>query len=489
MKIVIIGAGFTGVQLAKRLIDEGNKVSIIDNSLEIVSNLQDTLDCDIRYAEGNNLETLEDVGIATADALVAVTESDEINMITCSLVDSIYPDVLKIARVRNESYYVSTKETEKKIAGRFEGARRPLYGIDYMINPDVEAAQAIVNAVEHGVSDVMPLGEDDESDYELSKITVAKGSRLDGCAVKNIRNVTDISMIVVLVEEDSGNVFFPTGDTQILAGQTISVLSHKDDLQAVQELCGVKLTTIKKIVLLGIGKVGTMVTERLMQPRLAQQKKKEGFFRRLLGKKRNASVQDFVIVDSDRERCDAAIEKFSDSVRIFQQDITDESFIEQEGLSNFDLCICATHNHELNLMVAAYLEVLGLKRTIALITNSAFSPIAIKMGVDVPVPIRDTVVDSIMSHLRGKSVTEVHTVSNGECEIIECDIPSGSSVIGKKLKDIARPGEFLMLLIKKPGAAKNELTNGDTYLNVGDHVTLAVKTGDQKILGYFSGTK
>ena len=200
-------------------------------------------------------------------------------------------------------------------------------------------------------------------------------------------------------------------------------------------------------------------------------------------------MQDFVIVDSDRERCDAAIEKFSDSVRIFQQDITDESFIEQEGLSNFDLCICATHNHELNLMVAAYLEVLGLKRTIALITNSAFSPIAIKMGVDVPVPIRDTVVDSIMSHLRGKSVTEVHTVSNGECEIIECDIPSGSSVIGKKLKDIARPGEFLMLLIKKPGAAKNELTNGDTYLNVGDHVTLAVKTGDQKILGYFSGTK
>ena len=110
MKIVIIGAGFTGVQLAKRLIDEGNKVSIIDNSLEIVSNLQDTLDCDIRYAEGNNLETLEDVGIATADALVAVTESDEINMITCSLVDSIYPDVLKIARVRNESYYVRPKK-------------------------------------------------------------------------------------------------------------------------------------------------------------------------------------------------------------------------------------------------------------------------------------------------------------------------------------------------------------------------------------------
>ena len=488
MKIVIIGAGFTGVQLAKRLIDEGNKVSIIDNSLEIVSNLQDTLDCDIRYADGNNLTTLEEVGIATADAMVAVTESDEINMITCSLVDAIYPEILKIARVRNASYYVNTKETQKKIAGRFEGARRPLYGIDYMINPDVEAAEAIVNAVEHGVSDVMPLGEEDESDYELSKITVATGSRMDGCTVKNIRNVTDISMIVVLVE-DNGVVSFPNGETQILAGQTISVLSHKDDLQAVQELCGVKLTTIKKIVLLGIGKVGTLVTERLVQQKSTQPKKKEGFFRRLLGKKKNTSVQDFVIVDSDRELCDAAIEKFSDSVRVFQQDITDESFIEQEGLSNFDLCICATHNHELNLMVSAYFEVLGLKRTIALITNSAFTPIAIKMGVDVPVPIRDTVVDSIMSHLRGKSVTEVHTVSNGEFEIIECDLPAGSSVIGKKLKDIARPGEFLMLLIKKPGATKNELTNGDTYLNVGDHVTLAVKTGDQKILGYFSGTK
>ncbi len=483
MKIVIIGAGFTGVQLAKRLIDEGNKVSVIDNSSEIVSNLQDTLDCDIRYADGNNLATLEEAGIASADAMVAVTESDEINMITCSLVDSVYPEILKIARVRNESYYLNTKETEKKIAGRFEGERRPLYGIDYMINPDVEAAEAIVNAVEHGVSDVMQLGEDDSADYELSKITVAKGSRLDGCAVKNIRNITDISIIVVLVEEKE-QVSFPTGDTEIHAGQTISVLSHKDDLQAVQELCGVKLTSIRKIVLLGIGKIGTMVAERLVQP-----KKKESFFTRLLGKKKTGSLQDFVIVDSDRELCDAAIEKFSNSVRVFQQDITDESFIEQEGLNRFDLCICATHNHELNLMVAAYFEVLGLKRTIALITNSAFTPIASKMGVDVPVPIRDTVVDSIMSHLRGKSVTEVHTVSNGEFEIIECDIPSGSAVIGKKLKDIARPGEFLMLLIKKPGATKNELTNGDTYLNVGDHVTLAVRTGDQKILGYFSGKK
>ncbi|MBQ5400332.1 MAG: NAD-binding protein, partial [Treponema sp.] len=83
MKIVIVGAGFTGTQLAKRLLsDAGNKVTLIDNNIENVNSLRDTLDCTITYADGNDLQTLEDAGISTADALVAVTEDDEVNMIT-----------------------------------------------------------------------------------------------------------------------------------------------------------------------------------------------------------------------------------------------------------------------------------------------------------------------------------------------------------------------------------------------------------------------
>ena len=149
MRIVIIGAGFTGIQLAKRLINEQNDVVLIDNNEDTVRHASNRLDCTVINADGNNLETLESAGIAKADALVCVTDNDEINMITCSLVDAVYPRLLKIARVRNYAYYVNTNAAAKHHAETFIGNHRPLYGIDFMVHPDVEAAEAIVSAVEH----------------------------------------------------------------------------------------------------------------------------------------------------------------------------------------------------------------------------------------------------------------------------------------------------------------------------------------------------
>ena len=105
MKIFIIGAGFTGMQLARALLLERNNVVLIDNDPERVRSASDQLDCTVLEMDGNNLESLEEAGIASADALVTLTEDDEINMITCSLVDAVYPRVKTIARVRNYAYY------------------------------------------------------------------------------------------------------------------------------------------------------------------------------------------------------------------------------------------------------------------------------------------------------------------------------------------------------------------------------------------------
>ena len=116
MKIFVIGAGFTGTQLARALVLERNNVVLIDNNPERVRYASDQLDCTVLEADGNNLESLEAAGIASADALVTLTADDEINMITCSLVDAVYPRIQKIARVRNYAYYPA--------AGKVHPARR-----------------------------------------------------------------------------------------------------------------------------------------------------------------------------------------------------------------------------------------------------------------------------------------------------------------------------------------------------------------------------
>ena len=473
MKIVIIGAGFTGVQLAKRLINGKNDVVLIDNDEETVRHASNRLDCDVIQADGNNLTTLEEAGLAKADALVCVTSSDEVNMITCSLVDSVYPNLLKIARVRNYAYYVNTADAAQKHAGDIGKNHRPLYGIDYMIHPDVEAAEAIVNAVEHGaLTDSIPFGDD----YELVRIPVEAGSPVDGQILQNIRTLTQKPILIAYIES-SGETSLPSGSTVIKADDCLGILARKADIPDFLHLCGSKIKKLNKIALIGAGRIGTIVAERLIR-------RKQSMFSRLFGLQKKIS-QDFVIIDNDEAHAKQAAEKFPD-VKVFRADATDEAFLQEEGLDKFDLAICTTHNHEMNIVMAAFLESLGVENSICLVSSSAFAEIAHKLEIEVAVPLRDTVVDSIMSHLRGSSVTGIHTVTDGTLEILEITISEKSQVDGKMLKDIAENGKFLILMVQKQGESNFSIPTGSTVLANGDNLVLiTTSTDNQHILEKF----
>lgn len=477
MRIVIVGAGFTGIQLAKLLINEKNQVAIVDNDENTIRHASNQLDCTVMCADGNNLETLEELGIAKADALVCVTSSDEVNMITCSLVDAVYPDILKIARVRNYAYYVNTAKAEKKHSNTFAGKHRPLYGVNYMIHPDVEAADAIVQAVENGaVGNVITF---DNSDLEIARITVAAGSQFDGALLKELRSKTDVKFLVAYIEQN-GETMLPSGDTKLEADTIIGVLVSKDDISKVVELCGAEQKELRKVCMIGAGRIGTIVAEKLM----GSAQKASGIARLFTSIKARRNF-DFVIIDSNDELTKAASERFPDA-RVMRADATDEAFLRDEGIVNFDLAICTTHNHEMNMVLAAYLESLGVKQTVSLVGSSAFAEISRKLGIDVPVPLRDAVVDSIMSHLRGKSVKEIHTVTNGQLEIVECEVTSDSKVSGKELKEISNPGTFLVLLDKKSGTDQYQIVNGNTRITAGDHIVLiTVAENSKKVLAYF----
>ena len=377
MKIVIVGAGFTGRQLARRLINERNEVTLIDNSEEVVRHASNSLDCEVKEMDGNNLENLEEVGIGKADALVCVTSNDEVNMITCSLVDSVYPDILKIARVRNFSYYMNTAAAVKKHAETFSGKHRPLYGIDFMVNPDIEAADAVVHAVESGaVSDVVTF---ENSEYEISRITIAQGSPLAGQQLKNARKLTDKPFLIAYVES-AEKTSLPSGSTILNAGDSIGVLSRKEDIGDLLVLCGASVESLDKIALVGAGRIGTLIADKLMA------KQKNSLLSKFFGKRVKVG-KDFAIVDQDDVFTKEASERYPNA-RVFKGDITDESFLREEGLTEYDLVICATHNRELNMVVAAYLESLGVGRSVSLVESSTFAQIARKLGVDVPVADR-----------------------------------------------------------------------------------------------------
>ena len=478
MKIVIVGAGFTGIQLAKLLVNEKNDVIIIENNEEIARHVSNQLDCNVIVADGNSLETLEEAGISDSDALVCVTESDEVNMITCSLVDAVYPEILKIARVRNYAYYVNTANAKKSHANTFKGKHRPLYGIDYMIHPDVEAADAIVQAVENGaISNVLTF---DNSQMQITRIPIMENSVFANHKLMELKKLTDINMLVCYVEID-GKTTLADGNTVMVPGCTLGVILSKEDRTQILELSGSKQKELKKIALIGAGRIGSIVASKIIEP------KKHAMIK-FFGNKNARHSQEIVIIDNDEQLAKNASERFPNA-RVYRADATDENFLVEEGITSFDLAICATHNHEMNMVLAAYLESLGVKQTISLVTSSAFASIAQKLGVDVPIPLRDVIVDSIMSHLRGNVVKEIHTITNGELEIIECVLPSSSKVNGKTVKEIADPGKFLILLDKHLGKDEYEITNGNTMLSAGDHLVLITQAEfSQKVLEFFGNT-
>ena len=201
MTIFIIGAGFTGMQLAKMLVLERNKVVLIDNDAERVRNASDALDCTVIEADGNSIDVLEQSGIASADAFVALTGDDEVNMIACQLVDSAYPDVLKIARVRNYSYYSAVESASRRRQTSGTDTVLAMYGMDAMVNPDVEAASAIHRAIEYGaVGNVIDL----KNGFMLTTLGVGADSILAGRRMRELPDLEGWDYTVAFSETETG---------------------------------------------------------------------------------------------------------------------------------------------------------------------------------------------------------------------------------------------------------------------------------------------
>ena len=476
MKIFIIGAGFTGMQLARALVLEQNSVVLIDNDPERVRDASDQLDCTVLEADGNNIESLEAAGIGAADALVTLTADDEINMVTCSLVDAIYPRIQKIARVRNYAYYKAA-DVARRRAKSVLPASRPLYGIDNMLNPEVEAAAAISVALEHGaIGSVIEL----DADFGITTLSIGEGSPLVGVPLAELSKLDGWHYLVAFVESADGVTSLPNGQTTLAVGDQVGLVSRLSEIQQLVTYTKTPQEKLRRVVLFGADNVGSLLLARL------QEKRRVSLWRRLFGMSAPDAHQKVLVVDRDAERCREAVERFPD-VRVLCGDVTDEALLNEENIFSCDLLVAASGNYELNLVTAAYLKSRGVKKTIALTSNSSYGDIARKLGVDVAVPMRGTVVDSIRGRLRGGRVEAVHSVCNRRFEIVEGYISPKSRVVGKRLQEVLDLGSFLVLLYRPTDGTAYEVPHGGTVLEADAHVVLITPAGDTRLVARFCG--
>ena len=474
MRIVIAGAGLTGVQLARRLIEEKHDVSIIESSEERARHVSNRLDCLVLHDEGNSVSALEEAGIAKADALVCVTDSDEVNMIICGLATR-YPGVLKIARVRNDEY----------VRGNFQnqlGGESGAIGIDSFVHPDVEAAHSTLDVIEHGViGDILSFA---GTSYELGTIDVGAGSPFDGIALTGFRDVLDGESLVTLVER-RGKCILPKGSTKLAAGDRLYLLAEEDILNAGFRLAGRSEHPIRKIGIVGGGRLGALIASGLLRGENREQSKKTGknffaFVKSLIPKR----FKNVVIIEQDYGLCKELAACFPEAL-VLNEDISDENFISEENIDGLDLIITATEHQELNIITAVYLKSRGVSRAIAMVDGAGYGAIARQLGVDVVIPMKSVVVDSILARLMGGGIKSLHRLGDGSIGILEIEISAGSPAEGKALKDFHLPEDALVMLVNCP-EREDESPGDEDFIPRGDYVYTA---GHRIILIARNGTE
>ncbi len=436
MNIVILGAGIVGSQVAGQLISEGHDVVLIEKSSERAKYASTHLDCMVINEEGNNLDTLRKARIERADFFLSVADSDEVNMIACGLVESEFDVPIKIARVRNLDY------------SRARIVEKSFLGIDFIVNSEVETARLIANTVGLGAtSDVMLF---ENTDVLMRNYIIDKKSFFKNRQIKNIKGSIKIKDKFLIAGISRADEFIiPTGDTTMREGDNVYILATKQTLTKIFIESGKKSEKFEKILIVGGGRIGTLVASYLIRT----------------GRK-------ITVIDPDYERCKLLAEQFPDAL-ILNVDISDEDIFDEEKLYKYDLVITTTNQQELNILTAAYSKSLGIRRAVALVNQTNYLPISSQLGIDVTVSPKNSTVDAIMKFIRRGNIKSVHSLFHGRAEVIEFSISEKSGLIGKSLKEIELPPDCLILTIIR--GSINEIPDGNFKILADDAVITIVK--------------
>ena len=450
-KVVIAGAGTTGFQVARHLIADHKDVVLIERDPETAKYAVNHLDCMVINDSGNRLPALREAGINNADFFISVTDSDELNIVACGLVASEFRVPCKIARVRNPEY------ANANVSGH------SLMEVDYFVNPEIEAAQAIIKSVEQGAtSDVMTF---ENTDLQMRNFLVDDRTLFAHQSIAAIKEALDAEFLVAGISRGE-DFFVPRGDTVVESGDELYLVAAEDTLEDVFVIAGRPRVTLKRVILVGGGRVGSFVAGALTDRGNGHRA------RRLLDYLRRDQKK-LKIVDSNYDNCKRLAEEFPDAV-VINSDVSEEGFFEEEALAGNDLIITTTDNPELNILVAIYAKTLGIKRSIALVNKFNYLTVASRLGADVIISPKYSVVNTILKVIRRGRVKSVHSIFGGMAEVIESTLDGSRGFVGRQIRDLKMPENTLVVAVTRNGS--HVVPRGDYILHDGDKLTMVAKT-------------
>ena len=446
MKIVVVGAGKVGYSLAQRLAQDQHDVYVIEKNGVRIKNLENSLDVNLVQGNGSSISLLQEIGIADMGMLIAVTDSDEVNMLACMLGKAAgIPKT--IARVRDNEYDSGTN-----------ASIRERLGIDLFINPEMVTAQEIYKVLK------TPAALDVE-DFASGAV------RLVEFKIRNNLNVTGIPLrklqlppnVLIVGIMRGGEMIIPHGESTLEYLDNVFFLGAKESIDQVEVWLNEVSRPTQRVVIIGAGLIGRNLTLLL-----------------------EADGYDVKVIEKDLDRCEQLAALVSRSI-VIHGDGTDIDLLQAEEISDNDVIICLTDDDKLNLLVALLAKHLGVPKTFVRVGRLEYITLMEQVGIDVVFSPRLLTSGQILRLIReGENLINIFTFEGSKAEAIEISITNRSNLMNRYLKDLKFPGKSLVGAVVRDN--RTIVPKGDTQLIEGDHIVIfTLPEYVNKLLTYVSG--
>jgi trk/ktr system potassium uptake protein len=410
LKIVIVGGGDVGYHFAEWLAQEKKEVVVIDINPEALRRVSEQLDVQILQGSGSNPRILEESGLKTADTILAVTDSDEVNLIACFFANVIAPPIQKVALIRNPDYL------------RYRAAlTRDILNIGLVINPEMEVVNSILR--------IMSAPEVEEvNDFMGGRVKMlgkhlGPESPLHGLKLLQLPDKIERHRMIIAALVRDGALIIPKGRDTLQAGDFVYFVCQSPDIDKILHLFGKQVTPLKNILVVGGGSIGFPLAKELESRRL-----------------------NVKLIEKDPQRCQMISARLRRAI-VLQGLATDQKFLEQENIGYMDMVAAVTWDEEMNILSCLLAKRLGAKKTIARINKVHYIPLVQAIGIDHIVSPRLSAINTLFPFIRRGKVISTVNIRGKAAEVLEVEALPTSAIVGTPIKDLQFPKEALFLCI------------------------------------------
>ena len=436
MRVIVCGAGRVGVGIARRLSREGNEVTVIDQSKDLIRSVTERLD--VRGVVGNGAypETLEEAGAREADMVIAVTFSDEVNMVSCQIAHSLFNVPTKIARVRAQGYL------DPRYSDMFSRSHLP---IDVVISPEREVSEAIIQRMS-------TPGAFETKSFVDGKVWAVGVKLREDCPIVNtpLRQVAelfpDLKITIVAIKRGENLWRAHSGD-MLEAGDRIFFIADRNDVTRALEIMGEAGRQARRVIIIGGGNVGLFVAK---------------------GLEKIGSMK-IRLIEPDRKRAEIIAEELERTI-VLQGDGLDRAILREAGVADAETVVSVTNNDQVNILASVVAKREGSRRAMALINDLDYGPISEAVGVDRYIDPRAITISTILQHIRRGRIKGVYSLSDGDAELVDAIALETSPLVNKPLREANLPEGVMIGAVYRDG--KVQMPSGDMVINAGDRVVL-----------------